>query len=74
MNNILAQMNGKPLKNYQYKDHGSLVSLSNFSTVGSLMGNLTRGSMMIEGRIARFVYIRCTECTRLRCMVTLKPD
>ncbi len=57
MNNILAQMNGKPLKNYQYKDHGSLVSLSNFSTVGSLMGNLTRGSMMIEGRIARFVYI-----------------
>ncbi|MGQ7073162.1 hypothetical protein ACUN90_15055, partial [Escherichia sp. SP-MK2] len=38
-------------------DHGSLVSLSNFSTVGSLMGNLTRGSMMIEGRIARFVYI-----------------
>ena len=57
MNNILAQINGKPLKNYQYKDHGSLVSLSNFSTVGSLMGNLTRGSMMIEGRIARFVYI-----------------
>lgn len=57
MNNILAQMNGNPLKNYQYKDHGSLVSLSNFSTVGSLMGNLTRGSMMIEGRIARFVYI-----------------
>ncbi|SUH04123.1 NADH dehydrogenase [Salmonella enterica subsp. enterica] len=47
----------KPLKAYQYKDHGSLVSLSNFSTVGSLMGNLTRGSMMIEGRIARFVYI-----------------
>lgn len=57
MNNILAQMNGKPLKAYQYKDHGSLVSLSNFSTVGSLMGNLTRGSMMVEGRIARFVYI-----------------
>ncbi|XPE49853.1 hypothetical protein ACNKHL_06650 [Shigella flexneri] len=35
MNNIPAQMNGKPLKNYQYKHHGSLVSLSNFSTVGS---------------------------------------
>lgn len=57
MNNILAQMNGKPLKNYQYKDHGSLVSLSNFSTVGSLMGNLTRGSMMIEGRIARCIHL-----------------
>ncbi len=38
------------------------------------MGNLTRGSMMIEGRIARFVTSRYTECIRLRCMVTLKPD
>ena len=52
-----AQMKGKPLKAYTYKDHGSLVSLSNYSTVGSLMGNLMRGSMMVEGRIARFVYI-----------------
>ncbi|PAP18513.1 hypothetical protein CJZ30_27450, partial [Salmonella enterica subsp. enterica serovar Enteritidis] len=54
---ILSLMNGKPLKAYQYNDHGSLFSLSIFSTVGSLMGFLTRGSMMIEGRIARFVYI-----------------
>jgi len=57
MENILAQRQGKPLKAYVYKDHGSLVSLSRFSTVGSLMGNLMRGSMMVEGRIARFVYI-----------------
>jgi len=55
--NIVAKMNGKELKAYIYKDHGSLVSLSRFSTVGSLMGNLTKGSMMIEGRIARIVYI-----------------
>ena len=57
LDNILAQMKSKELKNYVYKDHGSLVSLSRFSTVGSLMGNLMRGSMMVEGRIARFVYI-----------------
>ncbi|VFS54766.1 NADH dehydrogenase [Kluyvera cryocrescens] len=57
LNNILAQMKGKELKSYSYKDHGSLVSLSNYSTVGNLMGNLMRGSMMIEGRIARMVYI-----------------
>lgn len=57
LHNILAQYKGKPMKTYVYKDHGSLVSLSNFSTVGSLMGNLMRGSMMVEGRIARFVYI-----------------
>ena len=31
--------------------------MSRFSTVGSLMGNLMRGSMMVEGYIARIVYI-----------------
>ncbi|MBD1576801.1 NAD(P)/FAD-dependent oxidoreductase [Vibrio sp. S11_S32] len=56
-NNIVAKINDHDLKDYVYKDHGSLVSLSRFSTVGSLMGNLTKGSMMIEGRIARVVYI-----------------
>lgn len=55
--NILAMMQGKELKAYSYMDYGSLVSMSRFSTVGSLMGNLMRGSMMVEGRIARFVYI-----------------
>ncbi|AIA70661.1 NAD(P)/FAD-dependent oxidoreductase [Pectobacterium atrosepticum] len=55
--NIIALLNGQALKSYVYKDHGSLVSLSKFSTVGSLMGNLMRGSVMVEGRIARFVYI-----------------
>jgi NADH dehydrogenase len=56
-NNIIAKLNGRDLKDYIYKDKGSLVSLSRFSTVGSLMGNLTKGSMMVEGRIARIVYI-----------------
>lgn len=55
--NIMAQRKGQSLKPYVYKDHGSLVSLSRFSTVGSLMGNLMRGSMMIEGRMARLVYV-----------------
>lgn len=55
--NIIALLNDRELKPYIYKDHGSLVSLSRYSTVGSLMGNLTRGSMMVEGRLARVVYI-----------------
>ncbi|MDD1782864.1 NAD(P)/FAD-dependent oxidoreductase [Enterovibrio sp. ZSDZ35] len=55
--NIVAKLTDRELKDYVYKDHGSLVSLSRFSTVGSLMGNLTRGSMMVEGRLARVVYI-----------------
>jgi len=55
--NIKLKLQGKPLKSFIYKDHGSLVNLSRYSTVGSLMGNLTKNSMFIEGKIARVVYI-----------------
>ena len=55
--NIRAMIRGKPLRDFVYRDHGSLVSLSHFSTVGSLMGNLIGGRMAIEGRLARFVYV-----------------
>jgi NADH dehydrogenase len=55
--NILAGIGGHALKEYRYHDYGSLVSLSNYTTVGSLMGNLTKGSMKIEGRLARLVYV-----------------
>jgi NADH dehydrogenase len=39
-----------------YRDFGSLVSLGEYSTVGSLMGGLSKGSMFIEGHFARFIY------------------
>ena len=55
--NIRALIKGGRLKDFVYRDHGSLVSLSHFSTVGSLMGNLIGGRMAIEGRLARFVYV-----------------
>jgi len=55
--NIRALIDHKPLAAFVYRDHGSLVSLSHFSTVGSLMGNLIGGRMAIEGRLARFVYV-----------------
>jgi NADH dehydrogenase len=54
--NLGRLMAGKPLKPFVYHDHGSLVSLSRYSTVGSLMGSLIGGRMAIEGRLARFVY------------------
>ncbi|MCA1662186.1 MAG: NAD(P)/FAD-dependent oxidoreductase [Novosphingobium sp.] len=54
--NLVRAMAGKPLKPFVYRDHGSLVSLSRFSTVGSLMGNLLGGRMAVEGRLARLVY------------------
>lgn len=55
--NLRAILVNKPLRAYNYTDHGSLVSLASYSTVGSLMGNLSKGSLFIEGRLARLVYI-----------------
>ena len=57
LHNLRRVLAGKPPVPYVYKDHGSLVSLSRFSTVGSLMGNLIGGRMAVEGRLARFVYV-----------------
>lgn len=55
--NILALLEDKKLKEFIYRDHGSLVSLSRFSTFGNLMGNLVRSDMMVKGKIARIIYI-----------------
>ena len=57
LENISASFKGEELQEYVYKDYGSLVNLSKYSTVGSLMGNLMKGSMFVEGRLARFVYV-----------------
>ncbi|MHA7818888.1 MAG: NAD(P)/FAD-dependent oxidoreductase [Erythrobacter sp.] len=54
--NIERKQQGKPLLGFNYADKGSLISLSRFSTVGSLMGNLIGGAMAIEGRLARLIY------------------
>ncbi|MBE0364175.1 NADH dehydrogenase [Pseudoalteromonas ulvae UL12] len=55
--NLIACVKGRELQPFRYQDHGSLVNLSRFSTVGSLMGNLTKNSFFIEGKIARIMYI-----------------
>ncbi|MGQ0752736.1 MAG: NAD(P)/FAD-dependent oxidoreductase [Betaproteobacteria bacterium] len=51
------RLKGQPLKPYVYRDFGSLVSLGEYSTVGTLMGALVGGSIFIEGLFARFMYI-----------------
>jgi len=55
--NIQRELKGIALLDFNYTDYGSLVNLSRFSTVGSLMGNLMKGSMFVEGRIARVMYL-----------------
>jgi NADH dehydrogenase len=58
---VAAQINrrlrGRALKDYRYRDFGSLVSLGEFSTVGNMMGGLIGGSLMIEGAFARLMYV-----------------
>ena len=49
-------MAGKPAKPFVFTDQGSLVSLAEYSSVGSLMGSLSRGSFFIEGQIAKLMY------------------
>ncbi|MBA6417812.1 NAD(P)/FAD-dependent oxidoreductase [Colwellia sp. 6M3] len=55
--NLIATLKQQPLSKFIYNDHGSLVNLSRYSTVGNLMGNLTSSSFFVEGKIARFVYL-----------------
>ena len=47
---------GQPVKPFVYTDQGSLVSLAEYSSVGSLMGSLSQGSFFIEGQIAKLMY------------------
>ncbi len=49
-------MAGKPVKPFVFTDQGSLVSLAEYSSVGSLMGSLSQGSFFIEGQVAKLMY------------------
>jgi NADH dehydrogenase len=54
---IQRRLRGQPLKPWQYRDFGSLVSLGEYSTVGNLMGSLVGGNLWVEGLFARTVYL-----------------
>lgn len=51
-----ARLAGRPLPEFRFHDFGSLVSLGELSAVGSLMGRLIGGSLLIQGLIARAMY------------------
>lgn len=55
--NIIMHMEGKPQKAFVFDDKRSLVSFSRFGTVDSVMGNLIKGAMFVEGKIARVMYL-----------------
>jgi NADH dehydrogenase len=51
------RLRGEAHQPFVYHDFGSLVSLGKFSTVGSLMGAITRGTVMVEGYFAKIMYL-----------------
>ncbi len=54
---IDARLAGRPLPVFRFTDFGSLVSLGELSAVGSLMGRLIGGSLLVQGLIARWMYV-----------------
>ncbi|HQR69487.1 MAG TPA: NAD(P)/FAD-dependent oxidoreductase [Burkholderiaceae bacterium] len=56
LKSMTARLAGRPLPEFRFHDFGSLVSLGELSAVGTLMGRLIGGSMLIQGLIARAMY------------------
>ncbi|MFC4158136.1 NAD(P)/FAD-dependent oxidoreductase [Chitinimonas lacunae] len=54
--NLVRALENRPLKPFRFQDYGSLVSLGSYSSVGSLMGSLSRGSLFVEGQLAKLMY------------------
>jgi NADH dehydrogenase len=54
---LVRRLEGRPLLAYTYSDFGSLVSLSRYTALGTLMGGVFRKSQRIEGRLARAAYL-----------------
>jgi NADH dehydrogenase len=67
-------LRGEALRPYAYRDFGSLISLGKFSTVGSLMGAVTRGSIMIEGLFAKIMYLSLYKMHDSRCGFTMSSS
>lgn len=53
---LARRLRGQPVREWQYRDFGSLVSLGNRSPVGNLMGGLIGGNLWVEGFFARMMY------------------
>jgi NADH:ubiquinone reductase (H+-translocating) len=54
---IKRRLAGRTPTDFRYRDFGSLVSLGNYQSVGTLMGFAARGSVRVEGLVAKMFYI-----------------
>ncbi|MDN7132706.1 NAD(P)/FAD-dependent oxidoreductase [Halomonas sp. MC140] len=54
--NLVNHLAGKPLAEFRYRDHGSLVSLARYDAVGNLMRSSASKGLFLEGWLARQAY------------------
>ena len=54
---IRRRLDGKPPRDFRYRDFGSLVSLGHYETVGQLMGFLASRKFRVEGWLAKIFYV-----------------
>lgn len=57
LRSIARRLRGESLPQFRYRDFGSLVSLGEYSTVGTLMGFISGKSLRVEGWFARVMYL-----------------
>jgi NADH dehydrogenase len=57
LRSLQRRLDGRPLAPFRYRDFGSLVSLGEYSTIGSLMGFVSGKSYRVEGWFARYMYL-----------------
>ncbi|MFE8070997.1 NAD(P)/FAD-dependent oxidoreductase [Marinobacteraceae bacterium S3BR75-40.1] len=57
LRSLERRLEGESPLPYQYRDYGSLINFSRYTAVGNLMGNISRRSLLVEGKIARLFYI-----------------
>jgi NADH:ubiquinone reductase (H+-translocating) len=51
------RLRGHPPRPFRYRDFGSLLSLGNYQSVGTLMGFVTGGTVRLEGLLAKLFYL-----------------
>jgi NADH:quinone reductase (non-electrogenic) len=51
------RLRGREPRPFRYRDFGSLVSLGNYQSVGTLMGFVTGGTWRLEGLLAKLFYL-----------------
>jgi len=54
--NLVNLLDDKPLQDFRYRDHGSLVSLARYDAVGNLMRSGASKGLFLEGWLARQAY------------------